>query len=111
MGWSVRNMDILRDHFSVRTRKVYDVLIWLVEHNEDYKNVAIDHSQFERWLPIWVAQEFLDIVGGLDDGSEEDNARVGVATKDVDNAELEENLPLTISGIIDIDRDLRTRSA
>ena len=103
VGRPVRNMDVLRDHFSVRTRKVYDALIWLVENNEDYKDVAIDHSQFERWPPIWVAQELLDVVGGLEDGSEEDNARVGVATEDVDNAELEGDLPLTTSGIVDIE--------
>ena len=99
----VRNMDVLRDHFSVRTQKIYDALIWLVENNEDYKDVAIDHSQFERWSPIWVVQELLDVVGGLEDGSEEDNARVGVATEDVDNAELEGDLPLTTSGIVDIE--------
>lgn len=103
VGQPVRNMDVLRDHFSVRTRKVYDALIWLVENNEDYKDVAIDHSQFERWPPIWVAQELLDVVGGLEDGSEEDNARVGVATDDVDNTELEGDLPFTTSGIVDIE--------
>jgi len=86
----------------VRTRKVYDALVWLVENNEDYKDVAIDHSQFERWPPIWVAQELLDVVGGLEDGSEEDNARVGVATEDVDNAKLEGDLLLTTLGIVDI---------
>ena len=50
-----------------------------------------------------MAQELLDVVGGLEDGSEEDNARVGVATEDVDNAELEGDLPLTTSGIADIE--------
>jgi hypothetical protein len=50
-----------------------------------------------------VAQEFLDVIGGLDDGSEEDNAWVGVAMEDVDNAELEGDLPLTTSGIVDIE--------
>jgi len=48
-------------------------------------------------------EELLDVVGGLEDGSEEDNARVGVATEDVDNAELEGDLPLTTSGIADIE--------
>ena len=103
VGRPVRNMDILQDHFSMRTRKVYDALVWLIENNEDYKDMAIDHSQFERWPPIWMAQELLDIVGGLEDGSEEDNARMGVAMGDVDNAELEGDLSLTISGIVDIE--------
>ena len=96
-------MDVSRDHFSVRTRKVSGALIWLIENNEDYKDVAIDHSQFERWPPIWVTQELLDVVRGLEDGSEEDNARVGVATEDVDIPELEGDLPLTTSGIVDIE--------
>ena len=48
VGRPVRNVDVLRDHFSVRTRKVYDALLWLVQNNEDYKDVTIDHSQFER---------------------------------------------------------------
>src|SRR5207249_9529050 len=39
VGRPVRNVDILRDHFSVRTRKVYDVLVWLIQNNEDYKDV------------------------------------------------------------------------
>jgi len=49
-----------------------------------------------------VAQELLDVVGGLEDGFEEDNARVGVATEDVDNAKLEGDLLLTTLGIVDI---------
>jgi hypothetical protein len=84
------------------SRKVYDALVWLVENNEDYKDVAIDHSQFERWPPIWVEQELLDVIGGLEDGSEEDNARTGVGMEDIDNSELEGDLPLTTSRIVDI---------
>jgi hypothetical protein len=45
VGRPVRNMDVFRDHFSVRTRKVYDALVWLIQNNEDYKDVAIDHSE------------------------------------------------------------------
>ena len=58
-----------------------------------------------------MAQELLDVVGGPEDGSEEDNARVGVAKEGVDNPELEGDLPLTTSGIVDIEKGLPTSSA
>ena len=105
VGRPVRNMDVFRDHFSVRTRKVYDALVWLIQNNEDYKNVAIDHSEFERWPPIWVPEELLSLAGGLDlqDGSHDENARTGVATEDIDSVDVDGDLPLTASGIIDVD--------
>jgi hypothetical protein len=53
-----RNMDVFRDHFSIRTRKVYDALVWLIQNNEDYKDVAIDHSEFERWPPFGYQRSF-----------------------------------------------------
>src|SRR5947207_2277722 len=81
VGSLVRNLDVLRDHFSIRTRKVYDALVWLIQNNEDYKDVMIDRSEFEHWPPIWVPDELLNLAGGLEiqDGSHEENARIGVA--------------------------------
>jgi len=100
----VRNFDILRDHFSVRTRKVYDALVWLIQNNEDYKDVTIDRSLFERWPPVWVADDLLNLAGGLplENGSDEENARMGVATEDVDTPEINGDLPFTASGIVDV---------
>src|SRR5579859_4380530 len=95
-------MDGLRDYFSVRTRKVYDALVWLKQNNEDYKEVTIDHAQFERWPPVWVAENLLDLAGAMDDGGQEDNSRIGIATEDSDNAEMAPgDVPMTASGIID----------
>ena len=104
VGRPVRNVDVLRDHFSVRTRKVYDALVWLIQNNEDYKDVAIDHSLFERWPPVWVADNLLNLAGGLalEDGSDEENAQMGVATEDVDTPEINGDLPFTASGIVDV---------
>lgn len=104
VGRPVQNVDMLRDHFSVRTQNVYDALRWLVENNEDYKDVTIDQSQFDRWPPVWVPEELLQMAGVLDDGSQEDNARMGVATEDVDTLNIDGDLPITSSGIVDIDR-------
>src|SRR5579859_3339688 len=98
----VRDIDVLRDYFSVRTHKVYDALVWLTHNNEDYKEVTIDHSRFERWPPVWVAENLLDLAGAMDDGGWEDNARIGIVTEDSDNAELAPgDVPMTASGIID----------
>lgn len=103
VGRPVQNIDAFRDHFSVRTRKVYDALSWLVQNNEDYKDVTIDHAQFEQWPPVWVPNAPLELAGGLDDGSVEDNARMGVASQEVDTLDVDGDLPLTASGIIDIE--------
>ena len=104
VGRPVRNVDVLRDHFSVRTRKVYDALVWLIQNNKDYKDVTIDRSLFERWPPVWVADDLLNLAGGLplEDGSDEENARMGIATEDVDTPEINGDLPFTMSGIVDV---------
>ena len=63
--------------------------MWLIQNNEDYKDVTIDRSLFERWSPVWVADDLLNLAGGLalEDGSDEENARMGIATEDVDTPE------------------------
>jgi hypothetical protein len=104
VGRPVRDMDAFRNHFSVRTRKVYDALVWLVENNEDYKDVTIDKSQFQQWPPVWIPEELLATAGDLRDGLQEDNARMGVATEDVDAPIIDGDLPMTTTGIVDINR-------
>src|SRR5579859_5361467 len=102
VGKPVRDIDGVRDYFSVRTSKVYDALVWLTQNNEDYKEVMIDHAQFEHRPPVWVAENLLDLAGAMDDGGQEDNTRIGIATEDSDNAEMAPgDVPMTASGIID----------
>jgi|SRR5579859_2489159 len=102
VGKPVRDIDGLRDYFSVRTSKVYDALVLLTQNNEDYKEVTIDHSQFERWPLVWVSENFLDLAGAMDDGGREDNARIGIAMEDSNNAEMAPgDVPMTALGIID----------
>ena len=103
VGKPVRSADGLRDHFSVRTQRVYDALLWLTRYNEDYKDVMIDRSQFKRWPSVFVVQELLDQIGEVEDGYEDDDARTGVATEDMDIAEIEGDIPMTTSAIVDID--------
>ena len=86
----------------MRTQRVYDALLWLTRHNEDYKDVIINRSQFERWPPIFVVQELLDQIGELEDGSEENDACTGIATEEMDTAEVKGDVPITTSAIVDI---------
>jgi len=48
VGKPVQDINRLRDYFSVQIRRVYDTLVWLTQNNEDYKEVTIDHTNFER---------------------------------------------------------------
>jgi hypothetical protein len=74
----------------------------LTQNNEDYKDVTIDRNQFERWPPVWVAENLLDLAGPLHDGGQEDDARIGIATENSDNVEMAPgDVPMTASGIID----------
>jgi hypothetical protein len=52
---------------------------------------------------MWVPEELLDLVGGLENGAQEDNAQIGVITKDMDNSEMDGDLLMTASGIIDVE--------
>lgn len=104
VGRPVHDIDALRNHFTVRTAKVYDALVWLVQNNEDYKDITIDKSQFERWPPVWVPEELLASAAPLRDGSQEDNARMGVATEDLDSPNIDGDVPMTTTGIVDINR-------
>ena len=99
----VRSVDTLREHFSVRTQRVYDALLWLTQNNEDYRDVIVDYSLFQRWPPVWVAEDLLNGAGDLEDGSDEDNARIGAATEGTSDSDLEGGLLLMASAVVDID--------
>jgi hypothetical protein len=81
---------------------VYDALLWLTQHNEDYKNAVIDRSEFERWPPVFVVQELLDQIGEVADESAENDARTGVTTEEMDTDDFEGDIPMTTSAIVDI---------
>lgn len=92
----------LHSRLSVRTQRVYDGLQWLCSHNEDYQNVVVDHSEFERWPPVFVVTELIDSMGHISDNVAEDIARAGAAT--IEN-ELEDSLvgsETYASGILDV---------
>src|SRR5579859_5720852 len=74
----------------------------MTQNNEDYKKVTIDHTNFERWPPVWVAEDLLDLAGAMEDSGQEGNTQIGIATEDSGNAEMAPgDVPMTASGIID----------
>src|SRR5579859_6832612 len=102
VGKPVQDINRLRDYFSVQIHRVYDTLVWMTQNNEDYKEVTIDHTNFERWPPVWVAEYLLDLAGAMEDSGREGNAQIGIATKDSGNPEMAPgDVPMTASGIID----------
>ena len=50
-----------------------------------------------------MVQGLLDQIGEVEDGSEEDNARTGVATEDMDTVEITGDVVMTTSVVVDID--------
>ena len=100
-GKSAPDRDRLRSQFTVRREIVYNALRWLCRHNKDYRQVTIDHEQFTRWPPVFVATSLLDSIAQTRDSTDEDISRSGFATEDVDTAEHEGDLPLTTSAILD----------
>src|SRR5204862_5037900 len=48
-GKSAPDRDRLRPQFTVRRDIVYNALQWLHWHNEDYRQITIDHEEFVRW--------------------------------------------------------------
>ena len=90
----------LRTKLSVRTKRVYDALLWLCRNNEDYKNVIIDHSEFAKWPPVYVVTDLLDCMGHISENVAEQIARAGPATEDADDPELNDDY-ISTSGILD----------
>jgi hypothetical protein len=100
-GKSSPDRDRLRSQFTVRRETVYNALQWLCRHNEDYRQVTINHDEFARWPPVFVASSLLDSIGRSQDSMDEDISRSGFATEEIDTAEREGDLPLTTSAILD----------
>ena len=100
-GKSAPDQDRLRSQFTVRRDMVYNALQWLCLHNEDYQRVTIDHDEFARWPPVFVATTLLDSIGRSRDSIDEDISRSGFATEDIDTADHDGDLPLTTSAILD----------
>ena len=96
----------LEGEFTINKERVYNALLWLIENNEDYKDVEIDKVEFPTWPPVFVTENLLNSMAQVMDPSLEDATRSGIATDDLDSGEIHGNLPVTTSGIIDVDNCL-----
>src|SRR5579859_1831206 len=73
----------------------------MTQNNEDYKEVTIDHTNFERWPPVSVAEYLLDLAGAMEDSGQEGDTQIGIATEDSGNSVMAPgDVPMTASGII-----------
>jgi hypothetical protein len=101
-GKSAPDKARLRSYFTVRRQKVYDALNWLCRHHEDYRHVTIDQERISMSESTVVATELLDSIAHMADSSTEDASRSGFAVEDHDIECFEGDIPLTISGIVDV---------
>ena len=93
MDWkSTPDRDRLHLQFTVHREVVYNALQWQCRHNEDYRQVTIDHDKFAKWPPVFVATSLLDSIGRSRDSTDEDILRSGFATEDIDTAEYDGDL-------------------
>ena len=58
-GRSAPDQDRLRSQLTVRREFVYNALQWLCRHDEDYRQVTIDHRQFAKWPSVFVTTSSL----------------------------------------------------
>jgi len=98
----------LRQHFTVRTSKVYHALLWLCRNHEDYRHVRIDEERLAVWNSTEVGVELMDSMTTVEDPSTEDSSRSGFATEDPDTEEVDGDIPQTVSGFVDINNITRS---
>jgi hypothetical protein len=101
-GKSSPNKSHLRSSFTVRREKVYRALKWLCEHHEDYRHVTIDEERMSTWESTFIVNELLDSMRQVSDPAAEDASKSGFATEDPDVDGVEGDIPLTVSGMLDV---------
>ena len=94
----------LRSRFTVRKDKVYNVLKWLVDNYEDYRNnVTIDEERISGWESTFVAVKLLDTIGHVSDPSAEDASRDGFGMDNPDDEAISSTFCFRVS-FFDISR-------
>jgi len=111
-GRTPPTMDELGSQLAVRTQVVYDALQWLCLHNEDYATVTVDHSEFERWPPVFIVQELVECMGEISDNIMEEMARAGVAVDDTHEGTVGHgDEEITVSGVMDVNNVSQSENA
>jgi hypothetical protein len=100
-GKSSPSLVELRNTLSVRTQRVYDALLWLCAHHEDYRNVTVDYAEFARWPAVYIAEDLLTTMGHISNNISEQIDRAGPADEDdIDSFNVRHDI-ITSSGILD----------
>jgi hypothetical protein len=102
VGRSEPDISKMAPRFTVRKQRVINALKWLQQHHEDYRNITIDNMELDKWPSVFITEALLSSIARVRSGVEEDAARDGFATEDVDMEEFHGDIPSTTSAIIDI---------
>ena len=102
VGRSEPDLSKLAPQFTVRKHRVVNALRWLQQHNQDYQNITINNMELDKWPSVFITEALLSSIARVRSSAEEDAARDGFATEDVDMEEFDGDIPSTVSGIIDV---------
>ena len=101
VGKSIPNKLNLQQHFTVRTDKVRKALQWLCNNHDDYQDVQIDDDEMSKWPPVYVAEKLMNSMAHLTNPTQEDASRSGYGVEDLDVVNVEGDLPISASALID----------
>jgi hypothetical protein len=83
--WTGRNEpkygEGIQHDFMINKERVYNALLWLMEHNEDYRDVEMDKAEFDRWPSTFIAENLINGMGHVINNSLEEAIRSGVAQR------------------------------
>ena len=95
------NRTKLSPFFTVRKQKVLDALRWLCNNHDDYRNVTINDTELSNWDSVFITENLLNSIAQVSDTSTDDASRSGLATEEIDNVNVDGDLPMTSSIILD----------
>jgi len=76
-------------------------LRWLCHNHEDYRNITINDAELNSWDSIFITEHLLNSIARVSNTPADDASRSGLATEEVDNLNIEGDLPITSSTILD----------
>ena len=85
----------------MRTDKVRKALQWLCNNHDDYQDVQIDDNEMSKWPPVYVAEKLINSMAHLTNPTQEDASHSGYGVEDLDVVNVEGDLPISASALID----------
>ena len=74
---------------------------WLYHNHEDYHNVTINDTELNSWDSIFITEYLLNSIARVSNTPADDASQSELATEEVDNLNIEGDLPITSSVILD----------